>query len=462
MHEATNASPGGAPTASTANGTSTEGPAPHAAPVTLKERIAALDVIRGVALFGILVVNMGFYGGPLAFAVNDPNVGSQPFLERAVWWIEHAFFQGKFISVFSFLFGVGLALQLARLDRVRADALAAGVRSPIPGLLIARRLFLLGLFGLAHGLGLWYGDILFFYAWFGLVLIPLRYLSARECLVIALVLAGLSLTCMSGMTAMQSMQPPGELESLAALPDGPVSLEAFLEQLGAVTYNVVDPRFVPVEAAVYARGTWSAALVLRLAQWARMVPIVFVLYAAHILALFVLGMAAAKSRFFAKERVAWHRYAAVLGLAVGSVASASATTLLVAFDWQLTPPAGFAIGALQEIGTFALAIGYVGLLTCVVHGGVLGPLLRVVASAGRMALTVYISETVVITGLMYWWGFGYFDAFSRAERFGIAIVTWMALVVLANVWLSVFRMGPLEWLWRAGTYLEWPKGKDEG
>lgn len=438
------------------------GAAPHAAPVSSKERIAALDVIRGVALFGILVVNMGFYGGPLAFAVNDPNVASQPFLERAVWWIEHAFFQGKFISVFSFLFGVGLALQLARLDRVRAESLVAGVRSPTPGLLITRRLFLLGLFGLAHGLGLWYGDILFFYAWFGLALIPLRYLSARGCLVIALALAGLSLTCMSGMTAMQSMRPPGELESLAALPDGAVSAEALFEHLDAVNYNVVDPRLVPVEAAVYARGTWSAALVLRLAQWATMVPIIFVFYSAHILALFVLGMAAAKARFFSKERGAWQRHAAVLGLAFGTVASAAATTLLVVFDWELPTRVGFAVGALQEIGTFGLAIGYVGLLTCIVHGGVLGPLLRVVANAGRMALTVYISETVVITMLMYWWGFGFFDGFSRAERFGIAIATWMALVVLANVWLSIFRMGPLEWIWRAGTYLEWPKEKDEG
>lgn len=113
---------------------------------------------------------------------------------------------------------------------------------------------------------------------------------------------------------------------------------------------------------------------------------------------------------------------------------------------------------MNELGTIFLAIGYAGALarlTALRFDRSL--ILPLIAGAGRMAFTVYIAESILMTGLMYWWGFGRFGDFSRLEHMGIALGTWTLLLFFSALWFSRFRMGPLEWLWRTGTYLELPR-----
>jgi uncharacterized membrane protein YeiB len=129
-------------------------------PVGESKRVAAMDVIRGVALFGILAVNMDFFAGPFAAMFSDETAWTVSGLDAAAFWTVATVFQGKFISLFSFLFGAGIALQLLRLDETRGGMAA--------NLLLLRRLFVLGAFGLIHATLIWYGDILFIYARLGL------------------------------------------------------------------------------------------------------------------------------------------------------------------------------------------------------------------------------------------------------------------------------------------------------
>ena len=121
-----------------------------------------------------------------------------------MWAIETVLFQGKFISLFSILFGAGLALQMARADAVASAARAAGIRARSTACLILRRLGILALVGITHAWFVWYGDILFFYGMLGGLLIPARLLTARTLLILAIVLASLSVTCVVGFGALKA------------------------------------------------------------------------------------------------------------------------------------------------------------------------------------------------------------------------------------------------------------------
>lgn len=432
-------------------------------PVPVSERLPALDVVRGIALFGILVVNMAFFGGPLSYALADPRVVDGPAVERAVWWLEYTFFMGKFVSTFSFLFGAGLALQMARMDRARAEARRSGARARNTGLIITRRLVVLGIVGMMHGVLIWYGDILFFYACLGWTLIFLRYLSARVLLWIAVLMALVSVTCMGGMSLLGLLggrpEPQPLIEVGAA---DPVAFDVMSENLSRVLYGTTDHAFADTESAAYRNGTIESVLLMRGVQWATMIPFLVILYSMHVLSLFVAGMAAAKSGFFTRGAVRAQTWAMAIGLPVGAALCATGSSMVLMSGWDVTAPLYIAAVPIGEIGTFALAIGYIALATRVVNSGAFPWLCARIACVGRMAFTVYLSESVLMTGLMYWWGLGRFGSFDRVEHFLIAIATWVALTVFANVWLSAFRMGPLEWLWRAVTYLELPKLRRAG
>ncbi|MDZ4829651.1 MAG: DUF418 domain-containing protein [Phycisphaerae bacterium] len=431
---------------------------PRAEPVPPNSRIAALDVIRGIALFGILVVNMAFFATPLAAAVVDPTIFEAPRGERVMWWIEKIFFDGKFISTFSLLFGAGLALQMMRLDDARAAARRDGQPARSTELVIVRRLAILAVLGTVHATLLWYGDILFFYAVLAWPLLSARHLAPKAMATIGVVLLALSLCCTIGLAPGPHAPLPlnAALESQRGEQTN-VDVEAILlSRLEATHGDTTHPSVAEVETLIYRDGPTAAALTLRVVQWTSGLPLLLLLFGPHILAMYMLGMAAAKARLFSRAAVRAQRLAAFIGVPFGVGLCAVATTL----QWQsgLAPETTmYLVGtAFGDVGTATLAIGYAGVIARLTYVGVFGGLAYPVACAGRMALTVYLSETVIVTGVMYWWGLGQFGRFSRVEHFIVAMATWSALVVVSTLWMSRFRMGPLEWLWRIGTYLTLP------
>ncbi len=441
-------------------------------PVTPRERIAAMDVLRGVALLGILIVNMTYFGMPFAAEIYDPALVNGPATERATWWIVATFFQGKFITLFSLLFGAGLCLQMMRMDASAAKAAAEGRQPRSTTFLVLRRLFLLALVGLLHGTLVWYGDVLLFYATLGWVLLPLRVLSNRALLIIAACFVVVSLGCMSVASLGAAFAPRNDAAPLilatdlekAALEER--TFERF-QSLGAETnYNVTDDRWRAFETAVTREGPTALAKAFRLLLWVTLLPITFLMFGPHTFAMFLIGMVAARAGWLAAGAATLQRRAALIGIPLGTALAAFAASvkipgsaLMTGGDTTSSAMLLAASGFCGEAGMYILALGYAGAVARFTYGTIGSGsrvINRCIANAGRMAFTIYLSMSVLMTGLMYWWGMGRFGSFTRLELVGIAVVTWTTLVLVANGWLAYFRMGPLEWLWRAGTYLTLP------
>lgn len=485
-----------------------------AGPVAEADRLVAMDVVRGVALLGILVVNMNFFGGPFGRAIFDPLLSEAGLFERAVWWTENTFFTGKFVSLFSLLFGAGLALQMARLDRSRAAARERGARGRSTVATILRRLAVLAGFGLCHALFIWYGDILFFYASIAWLLIPLRHLSTRGLTIAAVLLLFLSACCAGGMGALQVLgtrmaqersgwnqeadededEEEADVEMLEVDPSEPAMADAvgqpsagvaeaaigeaaadsladkaesarpmerrerLLDLIRAGKVDPSDEDMQALEAEIYREGGFLDALALRSFQWVFVVPVLVILYGPHTLGCMLLGMVFMRIGFFARDSIRLQSLAAMIALPLGFLFAGGGSTFIASADFDPTSWAFLPGAPLGDAGATLLAIGYAGalsMLTTMRWGR--SAILPCVASAGRMAFTIYLAESVLMTGLMYWWGLGYFGHFSRIEHIGIAFVTWIALVAMSTWWLRIFRMGPMEWIWRMGTYLEVPR-----
>jgi uncharacterized protein len=171
----------------------------------------------------------------------------------------------------------------------------------------------------------------------------------------------------------------------------------------------------------------------------------------RVLAFFLLGMVLMRAGFFEPHRRAWHARACVLGLAIGLPGE-----VLVAAGWMVSdfhPTAVSAAGeSLHALTSAALCLGYAGTILLLVYSGALRLLMAALAAVGRMALSNYILQTIVCTWISYWWGLALFGELSREQMVLLAVAIFAAQLVLSPIWLSVFTMGPLEWMWRTLTY----------
>ena len=458
-------------------------------PVGESERIFALDVLRGFAIFGIFLVNIVFFGRPLMTFTGPIGGEDASTGEVVAWAISEVFFEFKFISLFSLLFGVGMAVQLARATATGRSFAA----------LFARRLAILGVFGLVHALGFWYGDILFLYACSGFGLLVLARCRPRTLLITAaamflsvFVLTGtigaiqIALGDRSGGEPAVALDDPveatvvgagevaekvaagtaeegndgREVEEVAA-EDEPRSIaEGLREQpFGTVVEFVKEsPQEVfldglsDLERVAFGDGPFLAAVAVRGFIWLMIVvQSVFTLFW-RILATFLAGAAMMKLGFFGESGHRWQRRLLAVGVLVGLPLEIGAAVLAhgATFGQSWVWLAG---EGLHFFGSLLLCLGYVGGVTILVRRGRRGWLARGLAAVGRMALSNYLLQTLVASFVMYWWGLGLFDTFSRPQMFLLVVVVFPLQIVGSVIWLRFFRAGPFEWLWRSLTYL---------
>ncbi len=400
--------------------------APAAGPVTKAERIGSIDVLRGFALLGILIVNMaGFARVPSAY-LNPASGGAFEGLDMWIWSAIYLFADTKFISIFSMLFGSGIAMMSDR----AADRGLAG------GRLHYRRQFWLLVIGLAHAYLIWHGDILVAYALCGFILYPLRRLCPRRLLWIG----GCAVAFVVPFWALAGMSIPywPEADRMAAAAEW------------APPREVLD-----AEIAAF-RGSWTDQLPVR-------APIAFALQTAAFLGLFVwragglmlIGMALYRLGVLAATRsAAFYRRMAVLGIAAGLPLSAAgvAYKLHHGFAWEKAMFQGALFNYAGSIGVF---LGYVGLVMLAVRSGRFPALRKRLAAVGRMALTNYIAQSLICTFIFYGHGLGLFGRVSAAGQVGIAVAIWALQLAWSPWWLQHFRFGPLEWLWRTASYMTW-------
>lgn len=398
-------------------------------PVSLSERILFLDVLRGMALFGILAANMRAFFAPLDIYGNI-DVLFHGRADVIAQWFVNTFAQGKFISLFSFMFGLGFAIQMSRAE-------ARGVR--FMGF-YPRRLLALALFGLIHGIFIWGGDILLTYAFSGALLLLFRKRKQKTLLWWA-----------------------GSLISLPILVNG-VFLVLYISGIRFPAMAPKPPDMKKIQAIVdiYAHGSVRQIMAQNWVEWKS--TIAFTLFGIYTLALFLLGMwvwragilqRLSEYRPVLKRVCAWCLpIGLVLSIYVGTVFALVPFTPITYWTWTA--------GALLYFSAHILAAGYASGLALIFLSGRWRPFLNAFAAVGRMALTNYLMESVICTLFFYHYTTGLYGRVGPAWGWLFTVVFFAAQIAFSNWWLSRYRFGPMEWLWRGLTYGKFPSmSKDE-
>jgi len=368
------------------------------APTAPEERLATIDILRGIALLGIFTVNMLFFSGPYGyFGMSAAQNGLERWLEGFV----RIFAQGAFYSLFSFLFGLGLALQLRR------------GRAALPR--FRRRLVVLFGIGLIHLVLIWYGDILLTYAAGGFVLTLFAF-ARRWVLVVGAV----------GFFV---------LSSLSYLTPFSMALAGHAPWLNLPTFN-----------RTFETGTYSEVVQYQL-QLAGREILNLPNFLPTVLWLFLLGLLAGRSGLFERpnRRVWW-------GVLLTALPVALVFKGYVAY-WFVTETYNRLSGGYSfAVGGPALMFVYLASLTLLLQNPVWGRRLTFFGPVGRMALTNYLTQSVVCTLIFNAYGLGYFNELRLSVTLPLVLVIFAAQTVFSHVWLTHFRFGPAEWVWRSLTY----------
>lgn len=392
-------------------------------PTSPTERIQVLDVLRGLAIGGILVGNMQWFSG---YGMMPPAMSAAaPLSDQITQYFVHALIEGKFYSIFSFLFGLGFALQMARADE-RGDTGAT---------LFKRRLFWLLVIGVLHATLLWAGDILSVYALVGFILILFRKKSDRSLLKWAAVLIVVPIITYSILLGLfVAFAPPDIANTIDAGQTEWWDASIAVVQQGG--YFQILTGYNPQ----YLLGRWSGLIIqMRLPK---------------ILAMFLLGMYAYRRGYFhaAAANRPFIRKVAIYGLGLGLPGN-------FLFAWLAAneapfPPsiAGLAGVAAYAVSVPALALGIAASVVLLWQGGAAKRLLTIIAPVGRMALTNYLLQTVISVLIFYGYGLGKFGTFGAVQATLTAVGIFVFQIVVSTIWLSYFAYGPMEWIWRQLTY----------
>jgi uncharacterized protein len=399
-------------------------------PITAADRIETLDVLRGFALLGILLMNIEGFAGPLVGAIT----GLDPALTGTDRWVDAAIYvlvQGKFYTLFSLLFGMGFAVMSQR---------AEVAMRPFAGLYWRRGLVLLGI-GLLHALLIWAGDILVTYALVSFLLLAFRPAPQKWLPWLAV---GVYLLPVAFMGAIGALGTLMQLEPTAAA-EWNKSMTELAAQMDALREG---------ERNAYATGTFVEATAQRFEDTGFMLSNLPMM-GFSVLGMFLLGSWFVKSGTIARPeqhpglfvRLRW------LALPLGLAAMLGSYALEPTMDFvtfTLTTAVAFALNA---IGSALMCLGYMAWIVRGLHSPSWERLLRWLAPAGRMALSNYLLQSLVCTLIFYGYGLGYFERIPRAWQVPFVLALFVMQVLLSHAWLKRYRFGPMEWLWRSLTYL---------
>lgn len=390
-------------------------------------RIAAIDAVRGMAVLGILVMNIGSFAMPIA-AYDDPTAyGGAQGLDLQAWAAATTFAEGKMRGLFTLLFGASIAIV--------ADAAVRRGANPVE--FHYWRMAWLLVIGMLHGALLWYGDILVEYAIIGAVLFAAwRWRPAALFYAAAVLLIAEIAIYADDLRAIVAMKA-NALKAGASTTD----ITAWRGQLG------VDPAQIAGQLNAY-RGDAATVFAVRrndLMQIVQWLPF----YLIEGIGTAALGMALYRAGYFTRWTNRSHWYLILVGFGLGVPVTGFGTYL--AIDSGLDPVAKSMLHLVVATMRPAIMLGYASTLILLVGSGRGAWLIRRLAAAGRMALTNYLATSVVMTTIFYGYGFGWFGFLSRANLVPIVLGMWVLILAWSLPWLSRFRYGPVEWLWRSLT-----------
>lgn len=422
-----------------------------AAPIPPTERVAALDTLRGVAVLGILLMNILSFGLPMAAGGNPYVAGGADGPNLAYWFVNQVLFEGKMRCLFSMMFGAGMLILTERAGRAGGET-AADV--------YYRRVIWLIVFGLLHAYLLWYGDILYWYGVIGLILFPLRKVRAGGLLFAGFLLASI-LVPKALLAHMELEEARVKADEARAAKNESKTLteeqQAALAAWAARREEALPPRERTEKEIAAHKGTYIEVLKERVKVVEMMQSsAVYRWGLPDVAAMMLIGMGLFKLGVFTAARSPqFYALLALFGYGVGI--PLNFWVGLEHLDTGFDPTRDSQIGlATYNYGRLSVALGHVAVVMLICQHGWLGFLTRRLAAVGRMPLSNYFFQTVACVLVFEGYGLGMFGALQRYELLYVVLGVWTAQLVFSPVWLYFFRYGPAEWVWRALTYWQWP------
>jgi len=400
------------------------------APLRADRRIASLDVLRGFALLGILVLNIEDFSGPEALhdipvgMAKEAFTGWHAHLDLVILTVKWLFFEGKMRALFATLFGAGCVLLTERIERRRPGHAAD---------IFQRRSLWLALFGIIHGIFIWGGDILFIYGLNALLfLYPLRHVAAKRLMGIGLALAVLGGTL--GIANFSSDPSPPQ--------DSRVE-EQVAQERADIAKEVVQAvsQSYPEEVRQRAKGYFGFFLSLVRSGWM-----------AEVTGMLMFGMGLYKTGFLSAEKSPRvYATTALIGYAVAMPvvllgiheASLEGFSNAAAAKWMYLPY------GLQQIPAM---IANASVILLLVRLGWLKAVQRALANVGRTAFTNYIGTSLLCQFLFLWGPWPLYGALDYYQQIYVVAAVWAVNIAASSLWLRHFSQGPLEWVWRSLTY----------
>lgn len=400
--------------------------------ITASGRILTLDTVRGVAVMGILLLNIIAFSMPEAAYMNPRAYGGADGIDLGVWLGNFILFDGKMRGLFSFLFGASTLL-------VIEGATAKGDRAV--RVHYARMVWLL-VFGLVHLWLIWWGDILSHYALIGMLVFFFRNAPVKRLIGIGIVLL-----------VLQQLMSIGALAGLESSRAGLASPDAEVARQAREQFEAFELGFgVPPDAAIADlvethRGSWLEIARHRFetAAWSPFSSLA--MFGFETLAYMLFGMAGFRSGMLtgAWDRRRYLRWMAI-GFGVGIPVYAALAAMMIASDFSMSSTI-LGVLVLTVPVRPLMILGWASLIILLIHPG--GALTTRIAAAGRMAFTNYLATSLICTTLFYGYGLGWYGKLSRAEVYLVVLAIWALMLIWSKPWLERFAYGPLEWLWRS-------------
>lgn len=401
-------------------------------PVQLNERISIMDSLRGIAILGIFIANLGS-----GFSFYDASLNnSGPFfhlLDKTFQFWQHVLIEGKFYSIFSLLFGWGMAIQLKRSE----------VKGLTPVKFMRRRLTFMFLLGLAHLLLLWTGDIVAFYALVGFVFLWIRKWSERKLFITAILMLCLPVLVYFLRMKWNLLAAPAGImymtgEKIDSVLTGSKSFDEFLINLKTGNY------FFQLKSLV-------AGVFYRFGD------LLFQSRALKVLGMFILGYLLGRNdrykQLVANKKLLW--MIAGVGLLIGLPANYQLAKLMETGLYYRLKIEGFYQSIAYAFGVAPLALAYVSLFFLFAQTVIGKKITAVLQPVGKMAFTNYITHSIIGTLVFYGAGFGLAREVGPVYYTMLAFFVFIGQIIISTVWLKYFNYGPIEWLWRSATYKKW-------
>lgn len=395
------------------------------------QRIAALDLIRGIAILGILAINIEGFAGPIAATVSPAWNGPVGMPDSLAFAVVTVLFEGKMRALLSLLFGASMLLFIEGVE----------AKGGCGDAMQLRRLIWLAAIGYLHFMLLWWGDILFTYALAGFFALMLRHLPARSLVPAAL----LAFTAWHGAGMAGSIEPvlaESRLLSGTSIPSERKQLEA----------DRAEARQDAVDEVAREKGSAIGLIGHKLAREADFPLNIALNTLGETLPLMLIGMALHRSGFFTGGwPVRRLKLLAAAGIGLGGSATLALTVLAASRGY---PPAlmNAILAWWMAYPHLAMGLGYAAALVLFARGYRGGWLGKRIEAVGKMALSNYLGCTLVFTGLFYGWGLGLMGRVPEHWYWAFVLAGWIVMLGWSTPWLARFRQGPVEWAWRSLTW----------